>query len=59
MTEKTLREKGAEVRSALMGPAYAGALEAESVPPGSRYAELGDRPLCLFTGNCTVLVDAW
>ena len=38
--------------------AYAGALEAESVPPGSRYAELGDRPLCRFTGNGTVFVDA-
>lgn len=38
--------------------AYSGALEAESVPAGARYAELGDRPLCRFTGNGTVFVDA-
>ncbi len=37
MTEKTLREKGAEVRSALMGPAYAGALESTVyADPGMR-----------------------
>lgn len=38
--------------------AYVGELDAETVEPSARYAELGDRPLCRFTGNGTVVVDA-
>ncbi len=38
--------------------AYVGELDAEAVEPSARYAELGDRPLCRFTGNGTVVVDA-
>jgi hypothetical protein len=38
--------------------AYVGELDAETVEPSARYAELGDRPLCRFTGNGTVLIDA-
>jgi hypothetical protein len=37
--------------------AYIGELDAETVEPSARYAELGDRPLCRFTGNGTVVVD--
>ena len=37
--------------------AYVGELDAETVEPSARYAELGDRPLCRFTGNGTVVVD--
>jgi Tetratricopeptide repeat/Mitochondrial biogenesis AIM24 len=38
--------------------AYVGDLDAEPVEPSARYAELGDRLLCRFTGNGTVVVDA-
>ncbi len=37
--------------------AYIGDLEAETVDPSARYPELGNRPLCRFTGNGAVVVD--